>query len=154
MTGSSRYEAALHTITAHIVVPEASAGAAWYGRAFGTEERSRVTLPDGKVMTLVLRLGDAELHLASEFPDFGIVSPLRIGGTATILQIAVADADAAWKQALDAGAEVVHDLTDQFWGERDGQVQDPFGHRWNIAQHLRDVSQEELDRGAAEAFGG
>jgi PhnB protein len=140
-------------LTPHIVVTDADAAAAWYADAFGAEERGRVPLPGGAVMTVELAIGDSSLHLASEFADAGILSPLTIGGTATVLQIQTDDADALWARALEAGAESRHELADQFWGERHGQLVDPFGHRWNIAQRLRDVTPEELAAGAAEAFG-
>lgn len=140
-------------IEAHLVVPDADAAAAWYARAFGAVEESRVPLPGGGVLTLVLRFGDSPVHLAGELPDFGVVSPLTVGGTSTVLQINTDDADGLWSRALEAGAEVRHDLGDQFWGERHGQLTDPFGHRWNIAQHVRDVPDEELAAAAARAFG-
>jgi PhnB protein len=141
-------------ISAHIVVPDAAAAADWYAKAFGAEEQSRIPLPGGKVMTVELRFGDSLVHVASEFPDFGILSPLAIGGTATVLQIDTDDADAAWARALEAGAEVHHELADQFWGERQGQLTDPFGHRWNIAQRIRDVPHDEVVASAAQIFGG
>lgn len=92
--------------------------------------------------------------IADEFPDQGIVSPLTLGGTCGALQIATDDVDALWQRALDTGAEVFHPLRDTFWGERHGQVIDPFGHRWGLAQHVRDVSPEEIAREAAKMFGG
>jgi PhnB protein len=138
----------------HIVVTDAVTAGAWYARAFGAEERSRVPLPGGRVMTIELAIGDSSFHVASEFPDAGVLSPLTIGGTATVLQVQTDDADALWARALGAGAEVRHELADQFWGERHGQVVDPFGHRWNIAERVRDVTAEELESGAAKAFGG
>jgi PhnB protein len=141
-------------VNPHIVVPEADRAAAWYTDAFGAEEQSRVPLPGDRVMTVELRIGDTPVHVASEFPQAGIVSPLTIGGTATVLQIDTADADALWERALAAGAEVRHELADQFWGERHGQLIDPFGHRWNVAQRLRDVPPEEIAAAAARAFGG
>ena len=141
-------------VSAHIVVPDAGAAADWYGRAFDAEELSRVPLPGGKVMTVELRFGDSLVHVASEFPEFGILSPLAIGGTATVLQIETDDAEAAWKRAVDAGAEVLHELADQFWGERQGQLTDPFGHRWNISQRVREVPQDEIVAAAARVFGG
>jgi PhnB protein len=140
-------------IDAHTVVPDADAAAAWYVRAFGAEEESRIPLPGGKALSVVLRFGSSRVHVASEFPDFGIVSPLTIGGTATVLQINTDDADASWSRALEAGAEVHHEIADQFWGERHGQLADPFGHRWNIAQHLRDVPAAEIAATAARMFG-
>ena len=139
-------------IEAHTVVPDADVAATWYARAFGAEEESRIPLPGGKVLSVVLRFGSSRVHVAGEFPDFGVVSPLTIGGTATVLQINTADADALWSRALEAGAEVHHEIADQFWGERHGQLTDPFGHRWNIAQHLRDVSAEEIAAAAARMF--
>ena len=82
------------------------------------------------------------------------LSPLAIGGSATALQIDTDDADALWTRAVEAGAQVHHELADQFWGERHGQLVDPFGHRWNIARHLRDVPDEEVAAAAGRAFGG
>jgi PhnB protein len=141
-------------VSAHIVVPDAGAAAGWYARAFGAEELSRVPLPGGKVMTVELSFGGSLVHVASEFPEFGILSPLAIGGTATVLQIETDDAEAAWKRAVDAGAEVLHELAEQFWGERQGQLTDPFGHRWNIGQRIRDVPRDEVVAAAARIFGG
>jgi uncharacterized glyoxalase superfamily protein PhnB len=122
-------------VTAHIVVPDAIAASQWYTQAFGAVERSRTELPGG-VMTTVVGFGEDDVHVASEFPDAGVLSPLTIGGTATVLQLETDDADALWAQALAAGAEVRHELADQSWGERHGQLTDPFGHRWNVAQPL------------------
>jgi PhnB protein len=139
-------------IDAHTVVPDADAAAVWYARAFGAVEESRIPLPGGRVLSVVLRLGSSRVHVASEFPEFGVVSPLTIGGTATVLQINTADANALWARALEAGAEVHHEIADQFWGERHGQLTDPFGHRWNIAQHLRDVPADEIAAFAARMF--
>jgi PhnB protein len=141
-------------VSAHIVVPAADTAADWYTQAFGAVERSRVPLPDGRPMTVEMRFGDDLVHVASEFPDAGIVSPRTIGGTATVLQLNTDDAAGLWARALEAGAEVRHELADQFWGERHGQLVDPFGHRWNIAQHLRDVPPDEVAEAAARAFGG
>jgi PhnB protein len=139
-------------IDAHTVVPDADIAAAWYARAFDAEEESRIPLPGGRVLSVVLRFGGSRVHVASEFPDFGVVSPLTIGGTATVLQINTDDADALWARALEAGAEVHHEIADQFWGERHGQLTDPFGHRWNIAQHLHDIPADEVAATAGRMF--
>ncbi len=141
------------TLTPHLVVRDVERAALWYAEAFGAQEKSRIPLPGGKVLTIELAFGDSTVMIADEFPDQGIVSPLTLGGTYGALQIATDDADALWKRALDAGAEVFHPIADVFWGERHGQVLDPFGHRWGIAQHLRDVSPEEIASEAAKAFG-
>jgi uncharacterized glyoxalase superfamily protein PhnB len=141
-------------IEAHLVVPDAAEAAAWYGRAFGAVERTRIPLPGGRVMAVELGLGDAVVHLGSEFPDFGILGPAAIGGTATVLQITTDDAAALWRRALEAGATAGHELAEAFWGELHGQLEDPFGHRWNVAQHVRDVPPEEVAAAAAQVFGG
>jgi PhnB protein len=139
-------------VTPHFVVPDAGEAAGWYERAFGAEELSRVPLPHGKVMSVVLQIGESVVHVGSEFPQAAILSPLSIGGTATVLQIDTEDADALWERALAAGATAHHPLADQFWGERHGQLTDPFGHHWNIAQHIKDVSDDEIAAAAAAAF--
>jgi PhnB protein len=141
-------------ITAHIVVPDAAEAADWYARAFGARETERIPLPNGAVMTIELDFDGASVHVAGEFPDAGIVSARTIGGTATVLQINTGDVDALWSRAIAAGAEVRHELADAFWGERHGQITDPFGHRWNLAQRIREVPHDELVEAAARAFGG
>jgi len=144
---------ATHTITAHVVVRDAARAAAWYSTVFGAEERGRLEVPGGKLMQVELRFGDSTVMLADEFPEMGVLSPLGVGGTATVLHFSTDDADAVWQRALEGGAEVRQPLQDAFWGERYGQITDPFGHRWGIAQRLRDVSREELERAVSEAFG-
>jgi PhnB protein len=140
-------------VSAHIVVPDAAEACAWYARAFGAQEISRVPLPGDRVMSVEAQIGESAIHIGSEFPEAGILSPRSIGGTATVLQITTEDATALWRQALDAGADEGHPLAEQFWGELHGQLTDPFGHRWNIAQKIRDVSPEEIAAAAAEMFG-
>ena len=140
-------------VGAHLVVPDADAAAAWYAHAFGARELSRIPLPGDKVMTVELAIGESVIHVGSEFPDMGIVSPLTIGDTATVLQINTDDANALWARAVNAGAVARHELGDTFWGERHGQLTDPFGHRWNIAQRLREVPHDEIVAAAAQAFG-
>ena len=140
-------------LSAHIVVPEAAAAAAWYEKAFGAQERSRIPLPGGTVMVVEVDFGGPVVHVGSEFPAAGIVSPLTIGGTATVLQLNVDDVDAAWARAVQAGASVHHELADAFWGERHGQLTDPYGRRWNIGQFVREVPLAEQERVVAEMFG-
>jgi PhnB protein len=142
----------MHAITAHIVVPDAASASDWYARALDARERSRVTLPSGKVMTAELWFGDSAVMVGGEFPEMGIVSPLTIGGTATVLQLYTEDVDGLWARATDAGAEIRHPLQDMFWGDRQGQLTDPFGHRWNLARHIRDVPPNEIAAAAARAF--
>jgi PhnB protein len=140
-------------ITPHIVVQGAERAAAFYRDALGAEELDRIPVPDGRLMSVRLRIGDGLIHLADEFPELGVLAPPSMGGTAVVLALEVADADAAFARALAAGAEVRQPLQDAFWGDRHGQLEDPFGHRWNISEHLRDVSHEEVVAAAARAFG-
>jgi uncharacterized glyoxalase superfamily protein PhnB len=141
------------SVSPHIVVPDANEASTWYTRAFGAREISRVPLPGGSVMSVEVEIGESTVHIGSEFPGAGILSPSSIGGTATVLQITTEEAEALWRQALDAGAEERHPLAEQFWGELHGQLTDPFGHRWNIAQKIRDVPPAEIAVAAAEIFG-
>jgi PhnB protein len=142
------------TLTPHLVTRDPNAAAAWYGSVLGAVETSRITLPGGKVLTIELRIGDATMAIADEFPGMGVVSPLTLGGTYGALHLAVDNAAAVFQGAIDAGATVFEPMHDAFWGERTGQFIDPFGHRWAVDQHLRDVLPEEVARLAAEAFGG
>ena len=140
------------SITAHIVVQGAEAAAAFYREAFGATEISRIPTPDGRLMSVELRIGSSSLHLADEFPELGVLAPPSVGGTAVVLQLDVDNAEAVFAQAVAAGAEVRSPLADTFWGARHGQLTDPFGHRWNISQHLRDVPHDEIAAAAAQAF--
>ena len=140
------------SITPHIVVRDAARAGEWYARALGAEEQGRIEVPGGKLMQLELRFPEATVMLADEFPELGVVSPQTLGGTATVLHLVVDDVDAVWQRAVDAGAEVRQPLGDTFWGERYGQITDPFGHRWGLAQHVRDVPREEVQRAATELF--
>jgi PhnB protein len=139
-------------ITPHLVVRGAARAAEWYAQALGAEERGRIDVPGGKLMQVELRIGDATVMIADEFPELDVLSPESIGGTATVLHLETADVDALWERATAAGAEVRQPLGDTFWGERYGQISDPFGHRWGLAQRIRDVPQEEIARAAAELF--
>jgi PhnB protein len=140
------------SITPHIVVQGAARAAAFYCEAFGAEELSRSPVPDGRLMSVQLRIGDGVIHVADEFPEMGVLGPSSIGGTAVVLALDVADADAVFAQAVAAGAEVRQPLQDAFWGDRHGQLEDPFGHRWNVSQHVRDVPHDEVVAAAAQAF--
>jgi PhnB protein len=143
----------MNTLTPHLVTRNPDAAAGWYGSVLGAVEDSRITLPAGQVLTIEPRFGDSRVAIADEFPGMGIVSPLTLGGTYGALHLAVADADAVWQRAIAAGAKEFEPLHDAFWGDRTGQFIDPFGHRWAIDQHLRDVPPDEVATLAAAAFG-
>jgi PhnB protein len=140
------------SITAHIVVQGAERAAAFYRDAFAAEEVDRIPVPDGRLMSVQLRIGDSRLHLADEFPELGVLAPPSIGGTAVVLALQVPDAKAMFAQAVTAGAKVRQPLAEVFWGDLHGQLEDPFGHRWNISQHLRDVPHSEVVAAAARVF--
>ena len=141
-------------ITAHIVVQGAERAVAFYRDAFGAEEIERIPTPDGRLMSLHLRIGDGVMHVADEFPELGVLAPPSIGGTPVVLSLQVADADAVFAQAIAAGAAARQPPADSFWGDRQGQIIDPFGHRWGFSQRLREVPPEEIKAAAIAAFGG
>lgn len=142
-----------HRVTPHIVVRGAGRAAQWYTEAFGARQGRSLAAPDGRFVEIELWFGDSPVMIADEFPEFGVLSPLALGGTYGALHVATSDADALWRQAIDHGATVHQPLADVFWGERHGQILDPFGHRWGISQHLRDVSAKDLAAGVAAMFG-
>jgi PhnB protein len=140
-----------HTVTPSIVVAGAARAIDFYKKALGAEEISRFPGPDGKIMHAEIRVGDSVIMLMDEMPDHGSRGPKSLGGTPVAFFFYGENVDAAWKRAVDAGAREVMPLTDQFWGDRTGCVEDPYGHRWWLAQHLEDLTQEEL-RKRGEAF--
>jgi PhnB protein len=139
-------------ITPHLVVHGAERAASFYRDAFGAEETERITTPDGRLMSVRLRIGDGVVHLADEFPELDVLAPPSVGGTPVVLSLEVADADAVFAQAIAAGASVRQPLADMFWGDRHGQLEDPFGHRWNVSHHVRDVPHDEVVAAAARLF--
>ncbi len=141
------------SISAHIVVQDAGRAATFYREAFGAEELERIPTPDGRIMSLQLRVAGSVLHVADEFPEMGVLAPPSIGGTPVVLALDVADADAVVARAVAAGAEVRQPVQDMFWGDRHGQIEDPFGQRWNISQHVRDVPHDDVVAAAAKLFG-
>jgi PhnB protein len=142
------------SLTAHIVVQGADKAAAFYRDAFGAQEISRIPTPDGRLMSVQLQIGSAVLHLADEFKEMGILSPPSVGGTPVVLALEVSDADTVFERATAAGATVRQPIQDMFWGDRHGQLEDPFGHRWNISHHVRDVPHDDIVAAAAQIFGG
>jgi uncharacterized glyoxalase superfamily protein PhnB len=139
-------------ITPHIVVQGAARASAFYTEAFGAEELSRIPIPDGRLISVQMRLGEGLLHVADEFPEIDVLAPPSLGGTATVLALDVTEAEATFNRAVSAGAQVRQPLQEMFWGDLHGQLEDPFGHRWNVSKHLRDVPQDEIEAAAAQAF--
>jgi PhnB protein len=143
----------MHSITPHIVVNGAAKAIEFYKKVFGAEQIGPVsTMPDGKVMHAHLKIGDSHLLMVDEFPKGCVRSPVSLGGSPVVLTLYVPDVDATWKRATDNGATVVFPLGEQFWGDRYGQVQDPFGHVWALATHVEDLTPAEIEERAKSAF--
>jgi len=136
----------MRTVTPHLVCDGAAAAISFYETAFGATEVARLPGPDGRLMHAQIRIGDSVLMLVDEMPACGTVGPKSLKGTPVTLHLYVGDADACVARAVAAGAKVVMPLADMFWGDRYGVIEDPFGHRWSVATHQRDVGPEELQR--------
>jgi PhnB protein len=134
-----------HTVTPYLAVKDAAKALDVYTRALGAEERFRFE-HGGKVGHAEMQIGDSIVMLSDEWPEGGHLSPQSLGGTPTSLHVYVDDVDSAFRQAVDAGAKEERAVQDQFYGDRSGTFLDPFGHRWNLATHVEDVSEEELQR--------
>ena len=134
----------MHSLTPHLVFRDAAAAIDFYGRAFGAIELFRLPMPNGRLMHACVRIGDSQLFLVDEMPEHGALGPQALKGSPVTIHLQVEDADAVFARAVQAGATVGMPLADMFWGDRYGQVVDPFGHRWSVATHMREVSREEM----------
>ena len=141
-----------HTVTPSIFVAGAAKAIEFYKKAFRAEEVMRFPGPDGKIMHAEIRIGDSTIMLGDEMPEQGGKSPKTIGGTPVSFFVYRDNVDAEWKRAVDAGAKPIQPLADQFWGDRTGCLEDPFGHKWWLAQHIQDLTPEELQKGAESMF--
>jgi len=140
------------TITPHIIVSDAAKALEFYKKAFGAQERERFMTPDGKaVMHAQLKIGSSMLMLGNEFPPT-CLSPQSRGGTTVSLYLYVENADVVFERAVKAGCTVKMPMTDQFWGDRCGQVEDPFGHQWSIATHKQDLTKDQIAANARTFF--
>ena len=135
-----------HSITPHLVCAGASEAIDFYRRAFNAVEVMRLPGAPGKLMHAQIRIGDSNLMLVDEMPEWGSLGPSALKGTPVTLHLYVNDADAAFAQAITAGANVKMPLADMFWGDRYGILVDPFGHHWSIATHIRDVGVDEMQQ--------
>lgn len=128
-----------------LAIRDAAAAMEFYGRAFGAREVLRLADPTGKVVHGEMLIGEALIMIAEEHPDYNR-SPQTLGGTSVIVSVYVEDVDAMFAQATAAGAKVIFPVTNQFYGDRTGRVEDPFGHMWIFATRVEDVSREEMRR--------
>lgn len=141
-----------NTLTPHIIVQDAAQAIEFYKKAFGAQETGRHMSPDGKaVMHAQLKVGNSMLMVANEFPPM-CVSPKARGGTSVTLHLYVENADATFDRAVKAGCTVKMPISDQFWGDRYGQVEDPYGHLWSIGTHKQDLTEAQIAERAKAAF--
>jgi PhnB protein len=142
----------MHSLTPHLVCAGAADAIAFYTRAFGAVEQSRMPGPGGSLMHAQVRIGDSTLMLVDENKQWGALSPKSLGGTPVTIHLYVPDADAVFRQAIAAGATAKMEPADMFWGDRYGMLIDPFGHQWSIATHMRDLTGEEIEAGMKAQF--
>ena len=141
-------------VSPYLHVDGASEAIEFYEAVFGATERMRMPMPGGRVGHAELQIGDSLVMLADENPDMGIQGPKTIGGTPVTMSVYVDDVDAVFERALERGASELRAVENQFYGDRSGQFEDPFGHHWYVASHVEDVSPEEMEKRAAAMMGG
>jgi PhnB protein len=141
-------------VTPYLSIDGASAAIDFYSKVFGATERVRMPDPDGRIGHAELQLGDSLIMLADEYPEMDIRGPKAVGGTPVTISVYVEDVDAVFDRAVELGAKPLRQVQDEFYGDRSGQFEDPFGHRWSVASHIEDVPPDEMAKRAAEAAGG
>jgi len=135
----------VQTLSPHLVCAGAAAAIEFYKKAFGAVEKGRMAGKDGKLMHAMVMIRDASVMLVDENPQWGALSPKSLNGSPVTLHLYVDDADAFVDRAVKAGATVKMPVADMFWGDRYGVIEDPFGHKWSVATHIRDVTHEEME---------
>ena len=143
----------MHSLTPHLVCAGGLEAIEFYKKAFNAVELMRLVGSNGKLVHAGLRIGNSMLMLAEENPNWGSFGPKSLKGSPVTIHLMVEDVDAAVAQAVAAGATITMPVTDMFWGDRYGQLQDPFGHHWAVATHMRDLSPEEIQKGMEEMCG-
>jgi PhnB protein len=143
-----------HTVTPYLAIQNAALALEFYQKAFGATESYKLMMPDGRLGHAEIRLGDSVIMLADEFPEYGGKAPPTLGGSPVSIHLYVDDVDAFFNRALAAGATERKPVMDQFYGDRSGQLEDPYGHLWWVATHKEDVAPEEMQRRVQAMFGG
>ena len=143
----------MHSLTPHLVCAGAAEAIDFYKRAFNAVEQARLPGADGKLMHAAVKIGDSTLMLVDENPQWGSLGPKALKGSPVTIHLYVPDVDATVAKAVAAGAKVTMPVADMFWGDRYGQLEDPFGHRWSVATHTRDLTSEEIREGMAKMSG-
>jgi len=139
-------------VSPYLFIDGASAAIDFYCSVLGARERMRMPGPDGRVFHAELELGDSMIMLGDQNPDFDVRGPRAIGGTPMMMHVYVEDVDSVFERAVSAGAKALRPVEDQFYGDRSGRFEDPFGHRWDVATHVEDVPPEEMEKRAAAAM--
>jgi len=137
-----------HSVTPYLIINGATAALDYYTRAFGAVELFRMPAPEGKIGHAEIKIGDSPIMLADEVPEMGYKSPQSLGGSPVSIMIYVDDVDTVFNRAIAAGGKEQRPVKDQFYGDRSGTLEDPFGHIWHVATHKEDVSPEEMERRA------
>ena len=140
----------MHVVTPHLVCAGAAKAIEFYKKAFGATEEVRLPGPNGKLMHACIRIGGAAVMLVDEMPECNALGPKALKGSPVTIHLYVDDVDKVFARAVKAGASAAMPVTDMFWGDRYGIVEDPFGHNWSIATHMRDVSPEEMQKAMQE----
>jgi PhnB protein len=140
------------TVAPYLAIKNAAGALEFYKKAFGAIETYKLIIPDGRVGHAEIRLGDSLIMLADEFPEFGGKAPETLGGSAVSIHLYVEDVDAFFKRALAAGARELKPIANQFYGDRSGQLEDPYGHLWWVATHKEDVAPEEMQKRVQALF--
>jgi PhnB protein len=143
-----------HSVTPYLCIKGAAAAIEFYKKAFGAKELVRMPAPGDKIGHAEIQIGDSHVMLADEFPEMGFLSPLSVGGSPVMMHLYVEDVGSTANKAVAAGAKVTKPVADQFYGDRSGQIQDPFGHNWYVSTHKEDVSPEEIKERSAKLFSG
>ena len=136
----------MHSVTPHLICAGAAAAIEFYKKAFGAEEKGRIPGPDGRLMHAAIGIGDSTVMLVDEMPEWGALGPKALKGSPVTIHLYVENADAFVERAAKAGAKVTMPVAEQFWGDRYGKIEDPFGHHWSVATHVRDKSKEEMEQ--------
>jgi PhnB protein len=139
-------------ITPYLTVDDGNAAIEFYTSVLGATERMRMPGPDGRIGHAELELGDSMIMLADENPEMDVRAPKTVGGTPVSLHVYVEDSDDVFNRAIEAGAKSLRPVEDQFYGDRSGQFEDPFGHRWSVGTHVEDVPPDEMARRAEAAM--
>jgi PhnB protein len=142
-----------HTVTPYLIVNGGAAAIEFYKKAFGAREVFRMSQPDGKIGHAEIQIGDSRVMLADEVPEMQHRSPKSLGGSPISILLYVENVDAVVDRAVRAGAKLSRPVADQFYGDRTGGLQDPFGHDWYVATHVEDVSEEEMKKRMAAQSG-